>query len=338
MSSPSLDYDRLVGEILYFIDGEHDATFDEMAQKVFAWQFAKNATYAAYCRTLGIESIERWQNIPAVPTDAFKIESQPLTTTPPDECIFCFHTSGTTQNKPGKHYMRTATTYSASIIRGWAHSELPDLQRFCIAPLTADSMHSSLSYMFMALGAGNLMHPEGHVLTEPLKQVTEPVILMSTALSFLHLMESGQSFPKLPDGSWLMETGGYKGTERSLTKLELYAQLSSYFEIPPERIVNEYSMTELSSQFYTRGIGQPHESPPWTRVRIIDPASGNEVAEGETGCIAIYDLANVDSVMAIQTQDLAVKRDGGKFELLGRDPSALPRGCSIAADEFFNRT
>ena len=38
------------------------------------------------------------------------------------------------------------------------------------------------------------------------------------------------------------------------------------------------------------------------------------------------------SVLAIETQDLAIRRERG-FELLGRDPGALPRGCSRAADE-----
>ena len=36
------------------------------------------------------------------------------------------------------------------------------------------------------------------------------------------------------------------------------------------------------------------------------------------------------AVMAIQTEDLAVRRDEG-FELIGRAASAEPRGCSLMA-------
>jgi hypothetical protein len=68
--------------------------------------------------------------------------------------------------------------------------------------------------------------------------------------------------------------------------------------------------------------------PPWARVQIISPETGREVDEGETGLIRVFDLANVRSVMAIQTEDLGVRRGAG-FELLGRARQAEPRGCSL---------
>jgi hypothetical protein len=68
--------------------------------------------------------------------------------------------------------------------------------------------------------------------------------------------------------------------------------------------------------------------PPWARVQIISPETGREVADGETGLIRIFDLANVFSVAAIQTEDLGVRRGDG-FELIGRASFAEPRGCSL---------
>jgi hypothetical protein len=70
--------------------------------------------------------------------------------------------------------------------------------------------------------------------------------------------------------------------------------------------------------------------PPWTRVQIISPETGSEVANGETGLIRVFDLANVFSVMAIQTEDLGIRRGDG-FELIGRAALAAPRGCSLMA-------
>ncbi len=68
--------------------------------------------------------------------------------------------------------------------------------------------------------------------------------------------------------------------------------------------------------------------PPWARVQIISPETGHEVADGETGLIRVFDLANVFSVMAIQTEDLGVRRGDG-FELIGRAVLAEARGCSL---------
>jgi hypothetical protein len=52
------------------------------------------------------------------------------------------------------------------------------------------------------------------------------------------------------------------------------------------------------------------------------------VADGETGLIRVFDLANVFSVMAIQTEDLGIRRDEN-FELIGRAALAEARGCSL---------
>jgi hypothetical protein len=68
--------------------------------------------------------------------------------------------------------------------------------------------------------------------------------------------------------------------------------------------------------------------PPWARVQIISAETGREVADGETGLIRVFDLANVFSVMAIQTEDLGIRR-GEHFELIGRAVLAEARGCSL---------
>ncbi|MGZ4974688.1 MAG: acyl-protein synthetase, partial [Limisphaerales bacterium] len=97
------------------------------------------------------------------------------------------------------------------------------------------------------------------------------------------------------------------------------------------QIISEYGMSELSSQAYDNP-DHVFRFPPWARAQIISPETGKEVAAGETGLIRIFDLANVYSVLAIQTEDLAVCRDGG-FALLGRAAEAEPRGCSLMATQ-----
>jgi hypothetical protein len=166
-----------------------------------------------------------------------------------------------------------------------------------------------------------------------------PVAVCGTAFAFVHLLEQierrGLRFA-LPDTARVMETGGFKGRSRSLSRDELYGWISDRLGVPPARIVNQYGMTELGSQFYDSVLREPLAprrklAPPWTRVRLLDPAGGEEVAAGEIGRIAILDLANTGSICALDTADLG-RRVADGFEVIGRDADAEQRGCSIAAD------
>jgi hypothetical protein len=165
-----------------------------------------------------------------------------------------------------------------------------------------------------------------------------PLALLGTAFSFVHLLdylvERGLRW-ELSAGSRVLETGGYKGRSRSLPKEELHALIRRHLGIPETHIICEYGMSELSSQAYDRVAGAAptaFQFPPWARARIISPETGAEVANGETGLIQVFDLANVSSVMAVQTEDLAIRR-GGRFELIGRVELAEPRGCSLMSHE-----
>ena len=158
------------------------------------------------------------------------------------------------------------------------------------------------------------------------------------------LTERGTSF-SLPPGSRALETGGYKGRSRALPKADLHALITGQLGIPAHNIICEYGMSELSSQAYDAAAGQFQNSKlktrnlrfsPWARVQIVSPETGREVPDGEAGLIRIFDLANVWSVLAIQTEDLGARRlvgtgTTGGFELLGRAVAAEPRGCSLMA-------
>jgi hypothetical protein len=164
-----------------------------------------------------------------------------------------------------------------------------------------------------------------------------PSLLLGTAFSFVHLLDylvERDLRVGLPAGSRVMETGGYKNRSRTMPKSELHALITERLGIPPEKIICEYGMSELSSQAYDVEVRNAEcgvrkfRFPPWARVQIISPETGREVAEGETGLIRMFDLANVFSVAAIQTEDLGIRRGDG-FELIGRAQLAEPRGCSL---------
>jgi hypothetical protein len=175
------------------------------------------------------------------------------------------------------------------------------------------------------------------------------VLMLGTAFSFVHLLdhlaEQDLRF-ELPPGSCALETGGYKGRSRSMPKAALHSLIAERLGVPRGQIVCEYGMSELSSQAYdaqlaplllaqqashfTFHASRSFHFPSWARVQVVSPETGREVGEGETGLIRVVDLANVYSVMAIQTEDLGVRRGEG-FALAGRAVLAEPRGCSLMA-------
>jgi hypothetical protein len=310
---------------------------EQLLPDLHACHFRHNAPYRAFCRSLGVgPTVESWRGIPGVPQAAFKHAD--LRSFPAEETRKTFRTSGTTGEGFGQHHFRTLAVYEAAVREGWRRAGLPSGPYLVIAPHPAEAPHSSLSHMLGTLAPPQaFIAPGGVVNLGRLRALAEPVCLLGTALGLLHLCEQlGGERIALPPGSTALETGGYKGSGRSISRTGLYDIISDRLGLPPEDIFNEYGMTELSSQFYARGPRGLHRGPPWARATVVDPVTLEEAAEGETGILLIRDAANVGSVTGIRTQDLAVKR-GEAFELLGRDPSALPRGCSRAADAWLSR-
>ncbi len=324
-----------------------DASFNREALRLFQEQHQRNEPYRHYCESLTIRSLDitSWRDIPALPTDVFKNTIFPICTTSAEQAVETFLTSGTTKEIRGIHRFAEIQTYEHSILRCWKELNLPNCENiYFLSQKKTDAPNSSLIHMFETMRRSNnldddrwLITSDGKIDLAKLEHLAQkPVGICGTALAFLHLMEQ-RDFCPLPKGSWLLETGGYKGTRITLQKPDFYKKLSTFFNIEIGSIINEYSMTELSSQFYTNGLDKIHRGPSWTRVRVINPETNEDVHEGEMGYLTIYDLANTQSILAIRTQDIAIKtNDEQSFFLVGRDPSAIARGCSRANDELLS--
>jgi len=348
--------------------GSYFENFNELALELFGLQFKHNSAYRKICeaRKLTPQAVEHWAQIPAVPAAAFK--ELELTSLAPDERTTVLHSSGTTEQKPSRHFhsAESLTVYEASLVSWFLENVRPDL-RFtigdwrlvCLTPPPEQAPHSSLVHMFETvrqkldaaksafvgkLSADGAWTLDFHAMLaalgdNPKSEIRNPKLILGTAFSFVHLLDylvERDLRVGLPAGSRVMETGGYKNRSRTLLKEELHALITERLGVPRANIICEYGMSELSSQAYDSESQPPASSlqprvfhfPPWARVQIISPETGREVAEGETGLIRVFDLANVFSVMAIQTEDLGVRRGDG-FELAGRAQLAEPRGCSL---------
>ena len=351
---------------------DFEGVFSRLALDLFALQFACNPSYRKLCdaRAVSPDTVRDWCEIPAVPTNAFK--EFDLTSLPPSKRIAVFHSSGTTEQRPSRHFhdAESLALYKVSLLSWFQCHLLPETAVGADVAPSADNKavvlsltpnphlapHSSLVHMFETIRStfgspdstfvGKLDQSAAWDIDlaglekalSSARSSERPVLLLGTAFNFVRLLDDVASVDtELPPGSSVLETGGYKGRSRAMPKTELHQLIAQRFGVSPSSIVTEYGMSELSSQAYDWIAGGSHlagrvqrvfQFPPWARAQVVSPESGREVSEGETGLLRVFDLANVRSVLAVQTEDLAVRRGNG-FELLGRAVHAEPRGCSL---------
>lgn len=347
-------------QVLDFIHEPLGKDFNTLALQVFAYQFAHNVPYQRFClaRSHTPDTVRRWQDIPAVPTVAFK--ELDLTCGPPEKI---FRTSGTTrgQEHRGRHLVPDLQLYHASALAHFSACLLPDKRRLPILALIPSPEvrpDSSLTQMtawvmerFGAEGNAYFIDAEGVHLNAftgavaRAQQEGSPVCILaitSALVAFFDQCETqGQRFT-LPSGSRIMDTGGDKGKGRTLSRGGFLRSCWKYLKVAGYYCVNEYGMTEMASQFYDnvlsnrfRRSNEPRYKigPAWTRTLVVDPETLQETPPGQTGILRHFDLANAGSVMAIQTEDLG-HTFGDGFEIIGRVQGAEPRGCALALDEF----
>jgi hypothetical protein len=329
----------LRSRLLNWMRGGH-GDFAAMALEVFRYQFEKNIPYRNYCEALGKtpESTASWQEIPALPTDVFKLPGAALRCFPESQISGHFLTSGTTSETKGKHEYRDLDLYAASVqgAVGAIFGRPPVFENhkpYFFSQRSENAPQSSLVRMFEILDKNGkwLIDPDGRIATEKFSPKGATAVL-GTSIALLRACDEMEP-TRLAEGSWIFETGGSKGLKKSFTPAEVRARLSAHFGVPESRILNEYGMTELFSQFYKWGNEETHKAPPWVGVRVVDVHTGQLAKPGEIGYLEIVDLANLETVMAIRTQDLAVAVGEREFILIGRDPDALARGCSRGVED-----
>ncbi len=366
---PDAESDALHGRARAFVRAFEEGAampepFDRLACDLARFQAARVPGYAKLCRARGLDpaSFVTAGDAPAVPTDAFKMTR--IATFPEEAAAATFRTSGTTIGARGTHAMRDTATYDAAALAfgRWAlatgfPARVPLL---VLGPSPREAPDSSLTHM-IALFAAQLGEPaseretyfvQGDVLdlallderiVRVMARGDAPVLLLATSFALVHLLDALEGAPfRLPKGSRVMQTGGFKGRSREVSGEALRADVAAALHVEPRAIVGEYGMTELSSQFYEATIASAsatpwvYVEPPWARVVPVDPVTLAPVADGEVGVARVEDLMNVDSAFAVLAAD-RVRRVAGGFELLGRAPGAPPRGCSIAVDEILGR-
>lgn len=336
----------------------NDDARDSLLCELLSRQRRLVAPYARLCRHHGVsDDTSNVDAYPALPTDVFRYARVATHETAQD--VRVFRTSGTTSGARGQHHLSDLGLYDTAARSFAKHALFPDVDRIrlvILAPHEDEATDSSLSYMltrfvdWFGTSDSVFVFRQGQLDCDLLARTLrdahaqqQPIALLGTSFAFVHAEDSlGSTRWHLPQGSRLMQTGGFKGKSREVEAEQLRAELSQRYGIAEPWIVQEYGMTELCSQMYESTIVDTlrgaHDlprrmiAPGWVRVTAVDPETLAPVRTGDVGIARIDDVANLDSVCSIQTADRIRQLEDG-FVLLGRAPGSVPRGCSLAMEE-----
>lgn len=374
----------MIERIVRFVQDPGAGSFEELALAVFAFQYEHIEPYRRLCDGRGATpgSVADWRQVPPVPAAAFK--RLRLAAAPEQEV---FRSSGTGGGEEARsvHYHPFPDLYRQTIDAAVPRHCLPGggaapVPMLSLVPSRAQLPDSSLAFMIdhvlarfgtpapesvAACGRRGVEMVPARSWAGARQRSGRPALVLATSLAlaqWLDALERQDLRFRLPAGSAVFETGGYKGRAEEVSPARERLRLEERLGVPAGAVVREYGMTELTSQCYTRALtgGDPDLffAPHWMRVRVLDPATLEEARPGAPGLIAIFDLANLGSAAYLLTEDLGAAEPGGAgagaerggghegdagaavdgtgdgFRLLGRAAGAELRGCSLVAEEL----
>ncbi len=337
-------------EILEFVEKgvDDEDEFNRLALKEFELQFYTVKPYREFCLKKGVtpESVSSWEEMPAVPTLAFK--KFVLTTFPPEKAVQSYMSSGTTDPlKRSRVYrdaraVRLMTRANEILTRKFLFPDVEKMKILFFAPSP-----KLVPSMGMAVGLGEvrrifgnerskfLISLKGLEVETLLKELRnsevsgEPVALIGATSAFVYFFNACKKYGirfRLPEGSRVCDGGGYLGQFGPLTREEFLKLCEEVLGVPSFRCVNVLGMAETSTNYFDNalrnhllGVVEPRYKviPPWTRVKVVDPETLEEVEEGRVGLLRHYDLVNRAMIFAVQTDNVGIRvREG--FEILGR--------------------
>lgn len=330
--SKRLDTFKSFESTLYSVN---DQTFADIALEVFRFQAVNNPVYSSFIRNLSVDisTITTLQDIPFLPISFFKSHSVQTGEWQPE---IIFSSSGTTGAAVSKHAVANLNFYQEHSKRCFEYffGPLSDYHFLALLPSYLERQGSSLIAMMDYFIRESQSSYSSYYLFQIDKLLddlaklrhdqSKKIILWGVSFALLDLAEK---HPVDLNHCLVFETGGMKGRRKEITRAELHGILQQRLNV--SQVYSEYGMTELLSQAYTDGQFR-FKCPPWMKIigrDITDPLSKGLLHE--TSGINVIDLANIQTISFIETEDLGKVYPDGTFEVLGRMDNSDVRGCNL---------
>jgi len=303
--------------------------------ELFRFQANNNPVYKAFISHLSSidpNQVKTLEDIPFLPISFFKTQAVQTGIWSPQTT---FTSSGTTGSVTSRHAVRDLDFYLRNARHGFESffGPLTDYHFLALLPSYLERQGSSLIAMMDYFiresdspWSAFYLHDQDKLLRDlqALRGDPRKVILWGVSFALLDLAERhAQDLRPF----MIFETGGMKGRKKEMTRQELHGLLMDAFQV--DAIYSEYGMTELLSQGYTQG-GTAFRGAP--TVRVVGRDLTDPLRKGlldETCGINVIDLANINTIAFIETEDIGRVFANGTFEILGRMDNSDVRGCNL---------
>jgi hypothetical protein len=294
--------------------------------------------------------VRYWQDIPAFPTDSFKTEL--VTSFPFDEAVMANLTGGTTaivrgqifRDEIGRELVLDANRImtGAYLFPDFAAGQRCRVLILAPSPEMAPSMGMAIGMdetrkLFGSPDSRFLLSHSGIDVTALVDALTQseasgvPVAMIGSTSAFVFFFNAckkrGVSF-HLPAGSRIGDGGGYRGRFGELTQEDYLRLAYEVLGIPTSHCVNVLGMAESATGYFDDTLRRAvkgsvpgkrmRPNPPWARTVAVSTDDLRPLPPGEVGLLRHYDVANLPTVLAVQTDNLGYTDEAGNFQIIGR--------------------
>lgn len=344
------EYDK--GVLQYVAGGighRDEERFNELALRAFELQYRTKRSYRRYCRRKDISAgtADHWQQIPAVSSFAFRKLLD--VTLPAQRAEEIYVESGIVEllRKRGPFFpdqrLRAVMTAGNSLLeKAYVFPDVERIRMLFMVPVPEMApgmvMASGLARMRERFGTGDsrfLISFKGldlRALVSALRNAEKtgtPLALLGATWGFDYFLdacrEQGIRF-SLPQGSRIVDSGGYVGRYMKCTKEEFLQKCGEILGIKEDHCINALWLCESSTVYFDNVLrntlsgvrrARQKEIPAWCRTVVVDPVNFQLLPKGQTGLLRHYDLTNRGLAIAVQTDKMGYETENG-FEVVGK--------------------
>ncbi len=343
-------YDKDVIEFINRgIGVDDEGRFNELALRAFELQYSTDEAYRKYCTKTSIspESISHWHEIPAVASFPFK---KTLASAFPERKAEEFYfRSGIAElrRKRGPFFpvraVRSLTEGANKLLeKAFVFPDVDTIKMLFMVPTPVMApgmvMASGLERIrqrfgtedsrflisFKGLDLRGLISSLRHA-----EKADHPLVLLGATWGFDYFLDSckraGIVF-NLPEGSRIVESGGYVGRYTKCTKEDFFSKCRDILGLPEISCINALWLCESSTVYFDNVLGNHlggisgercKVAPPWTRTMAVDPRDFKRLPKGKPGLLRLYDLTNRAMAISVQTGIMGYETESG-FEVVGK--------------------